>query len=195
MAKKTSIGNDRYYLFTDDTGELSPRLYISSHGGYWKHFRSTIQVPSWTTLHFFGPHKQSLIDPSISNATSGLKVYESKLSGQTVVNYGLSKYQGSHSDGAETYPSIKEAVERNREMVKMFEAAPTDYQAKMKSTGLIYENFDVLTIRHRRFKSDPSLSDALTMLQNNYKYADIFCVFCRCPIFWPCDDYTAKKVV
>jgi len=62
MAKENKVGNQQIIFTFDAHGERAENLVISAHGGYWAVPKKIgwKAVPAWTTLHFFGPHKQSL---------------------------------------------------------------------------------------------------------------------------------------
>jgi hypothetical protein len=164
MAVRLELGENQY-LFHDGSGSPAPTLVISSHGHYWYHFTRYCEVPRWTQLRFLVPHGKALDNPGVAGAAVSSPIETAK-GGQMVRNYVLSKFQGSHGARGEDYDVIKSVIEKNRR-----EESETDGPG----------TFDVLTIRHRRGRTNPSLSSVLEMLEvTQLKYASIVCSFCRC---------------
>jgi len=194
VAHKNIVGKQQY-IFTDDSEDRSDELVISSHGGYWSYLTGSITVPEWTTLHLFGPHGAALADPGVNNVAYGLGIYESIPPGGRVRNYSLSKYQGRHGNPDEDYDAIMRGIDSNREMVQMFLGADAAAQAKYSAMGTKFENFDVLTVRYRKFRFAPSLKNVLEILgrTDKWKYPHIHCVFCRSPIVGRSKTHDAKS--
>jgi hypothetical protein len=156
---------EQQYLFHDESGEAAPTLVISSHGHYWYHFTRYCEVPRWAELSFLVPHGQALDNPGVAGAACSDPI-ETVPGGKMVRNYVLSKFQGRHGSRAEDYDVIKKIVEKNRRDNPGWD-----------KTG----HFDVLTIRHRRGRTDPSLGSVLEMLDyTGFHYGKIVCSFCRC---------------
>ncbi len=193
MARQIALGSE-FYLWQSE-GARAPNLLVTSHGAYMprpEFGKSSVggfmNVPAWTTLHFYGPHQHSLIDPGISKVISGgLKVYESAPSGAAVRNYRLSKYQGRHGNENETYQSIRHSIDNNR----MFEALRQEALASADPEKLRYVQrvapnafpaFDVLTVRNRWWMGGmgATLRELLQELSRaGHRYPNVHCVFCR----------------
>jgi hypothetical protein len=196
LAQRIPIGKNQY-IFTAGEGinDRADELVISSHGHFW--FRAEeFTVPDWTTLHFYGPHKKALQDPTLASVGwQSVEAYEVFKPGSRARNYTLSKYQGRHGNKDETYERIAHEVELDREMVLNFLNASEEEQRKYAGTGMTFENWDVLTIRHRRFRYNPSLKSVLEVMgrTEQWRYPHIHCSFCRCRIGPWGSTYTAKK--
>lgn len=193
MATRMELGNQQY-VFQDDSGNPAEELLITSHGHYWMGLTGTFTVPAWTTLHFFGPHQASLLDPGVRPISQGMKDYETFGPGSVVRDYTLSKFQGSHGNQAETYASIGTDIDHNRELVATAATAPDDVMAPLRAQGIKFDKFDVLTIRNRRLRTDPNISSVIQLLdQQNLRYANILCSFCRSPAIGPSGTHNARS--
>jgi len=116
MSKQDLIGikiqpieiGDKLYLFKGGE-QHAKHLLISSHGGSSKH---KVMVPKWTTLHFYGPHGKSLLDPGAKDLILSENLeYEQIGPGKPVVNYPLAKFQEKKgTKGKETYEKIAEYI-------------------------------------------------------------------------------------
>lgn len=186
MANQISLG-DRFYLFADDAFDSeTDHLIISAHGGYSNLFgplgSKSTKVPDWTQLHFYAGHGNSIIDPGIYDLMKGNhQTKETSGPGSRVTNYTLSKYQGRHGNADETYDSLKNNVRRNIDRLDYIDEQAALGTALDRNFGF---RFHVLTVRNRRFKSDPRLSDALAALDRaGRRYENIHCSFCRSPIY------------
>lgn len=182
---------DKFYLFRHDTNRpvdpASDHLLISAHGGFLnlggplgsKNF----SVPAWARLHFYAPHGSTIANPGIYDIMKGeYQVLESAGPGDRITNYGLSKFQGRHGDPNETYTSIGQDVARNADQLSYQEEIMTSGRAKGPGRNFAF-NFDVLTIRNRRLRSDPTLKEALdTLDRHGFRYENIHCSFCRSPM-------------
>jgi hypothetical protein len=177
----------KFYLFLHDEtgvannyGDREVHLLISAHGGYMNLFgplrSAQIRVPRWCRLNFYADHGASLSDPSVGGIAKGqYQVSESYEPQDLITDYELSKYQGSHNSAGETYATIKTAIDINNYNVGL------GNQSQTRNFGFY---FDVLTVRNRRFRSDPSLSDVFTALdQAGRRYENIHCSFCRSKMF------------
>jgi hypothetical protein len=186
---------ERFYIFAPDDSfdAADDHLLISAHGGYMNLFgplgRNQIRVPAWTQLYFYADHGSTIQDPGVYNIMKGeYQVSETKGPGSVVTDYSLSKYQGRHGGGDdETYAKISEQVTRNASVLADVGSG------KNKGRNFAYK-FHVLTVRNRRLRSDPDLSDvlaALTAAQRQYQ--NIHCSFCRSPMLGSSGDAAAKK--
>ncbi len=185
----------KFYIFAPDDSfnAEEDHLLISAHGGY-LNLRGPlgtrqIRVPSWTQLYFYADHGSTIQDPGVYNIIKGeYQVSETKGPGAFVTDYSLSKYQGRHGGGdGETYASISDQVGRNAGVLKDVASGSN------KGRNFAFK-FHVLTVRNRRLRSDPDLSDvfaALTSAQRQYQ--NIHCSFCRSPMLGQSGDAAAKK--
>ncbi len=194
MANRIVLGS-KFYLFRNNEGGFNAaedHLLISAHGGYmdlWGPLKSNIiRVPEWTQLYFYAAHGSTIRDPGVYNILKGnFQVSETVGSGGSVTNYELSKYQGSHGNENETYASISANIDQNNGVLE-------DVQSGANKSRNYAFRFDVLTVRNRRFRSDPTLSDVFAALaENNYRYENIHCSFCRSPMFGRSGDASAQR--
>lgn len=189
MATQIALG-EKFYLFKHDNKDtINPaedHLLVTAHGGYMdvrgplgsKNFK----VPSWTQLHFYGAHGLSLLDPGVYDIMKGeYQVSETAGPGDSVTNYELSKYQGRHGNINETYTSISANIQTNLNRLDV----------NSRNFAFI---FDVLTVRNRILRSDPSLKDMLNELDSHgYRYENIHCIFCRSPMVADSGSTSAKR--
>lgn len=182
MAQRLSLGN-KCYVFEDDSKNPGNELIVSAHGGYWVGLSGTFRVPDWTILHFMSPHKTTLSDPTVRRVMGGIPVYESFGPGDVVRNYQLSKYQGRHNDMGETYASIEDDIESNRRTAQLAAEQPGPELEKLRARGVKFESIDVLTVRNRKLRIPPTLSEVINELDKDIRrYPNIYCVICRSPI-------------
>ncbi len=182
MATQIPLG-EKFYLFTpaNDFNAEEDHLLISAHGGYTNLKgplgTSSFEVPKWVQLHFYASHGNSLNDPTVYGIMKGqVQVKETSGPGTRVTNYSLSKYQGRHGSANETYGSIGGNIDQNVGVV--------DDIGRFNLSRNFGFRFSVLTVRNRRFRSDPSLSDALAALATaGYRFENIHCSFCRSSMF------------
>jgi hypothetical protein len=181
MFKKVPVG-DKMYVWTQ--GGISPNrnsaCIISAHGGQ-SIINSTLGKAARFDQRFvfYCPHNYTLIDPSLMNILYGdVRPYET-VTGGACQDYGLSKYQGAkHGSGREKYSDIEVAGTTDEELLKMG-FKPEQLAAR---TRIARTDFDIVTIRYRRFKSDPMLSDVVkTLNTNGWIYRTFHCSFCRGP--------------
>jgi len=185
----------RFYIFAPDDSfdAAEDHLLISAHGGYMNLKgplgAKQIQVPGWTQLYFYADHGSTIQDPGVYNVMKGeYQVSETKGPGSFVTDYSLSKYQGRHGGGdGETYASISDQVSRNSKVLEDVGSGRT------KGRNFAFK-FHILTVRNRRLKSDPDLSDVFAALTTaNRQYQNIHCSFCRSPMLGRSGEASAKK--
>jgi hypothetical protein len=165
-------------------------------------------VPAWTRLWFYAPHKMVLTDPGLGSVIEGKAVpCEFAEPGDPVNDYVLSKFQ-SKKAGGESYGSIQSTLGQaavkstHNQGVSQFSAEERQkrgYIVYPKDIIEKYQEYDILTIRNRRFTPDPKLSDVLSRLfTHNRKYANIHCSFCRVSTWairyesWDAETWTAS---
>ncbi len=193
---------DKFYLFRHDpqrpVDPATDHLLITAHGGYMNVNgplgSKTFTVPGWTRLHFYAPHGSTIANPGIYDIMKGeYQVLESAGPGSQVTNYELSKFQGRHGDANETYESIGKDVARNADQLSYQEEIMTSGRAKGPGRNFAF-NFDVLTIRNRVLRSDPTLKEALeTLGRQGFRYENIHCSFCRSGMVGDSPSAAARK--
>ncbi len=159
MANKIEIGRN-LYLFSKSAGKNANDLVITAHGSYKSKDLIGTTVPSGVTLHFLVRENFALKDPGLDGFLKNRHNYigEDKYAGQAVRNYELTKYQGKHSNDAETYMDI---------------ATNVDSQPGMGT-------YNVLTVRNRWSNSTVTLKDMFEELRKNgHSYIQVYCSFCR----------------
>ncbi len=202
---KDSIYGDSLYLFHPDN-RYNEHCVISAHGGYSAGCfgGSTFNLPVGVKLAFYSQHGSPVNDFGIGNFLSKIhRIVETQTSDDNpCFNYVLTKYQGRHSNNAETYDSIGDAVNRNRDITtslnSIFESA-NEFNRKAKrrseskelllaeaitplSDELQFEYpFDVVTVRNRYWRSvnDMTLKKVVKAVLDEHDYATIHCFFCR----------------
>jgi len=189
MPKQIAIGDDLYLWTYDAAGNPAPNLVISAHGGYSGEDRIT--RPQGTTLAFYGPHKVALQDPGLDKIMDARAKAVAVNHGGTCINYFLSKYQGKHSKGAETYQSIGDLLTKGTTWEQMNQLLAGDPKAAQMGIKPVpqtlvdqYKSYDVLTIRNRwNIGRGVKLGTVLDRLEKfaggKYKYPMIHCSFCR----------------
>ncbi|MGD1927152.1 MAG: putative adhesin [Paracoccaceae bacterium] len=191
MALKIELG-DKFYLFRHGNNpKIDPaedHLLITAHGGYADALgplkgTGNVKVPDWCQLYYYASHGSTLSDPGLSDIMRGkYQVKEVKASGVSVHNYELSKFQGKHGGGEiENYAAISKCIDyASNKAVNPKYVSPGKMGLPASSHSNFAFKFDVLTVRNRKFKSDPSLSDVFAALkQHGYRYENIHCSFCR----------------
>jgi hypothetical protein len=174
MAIEMKIGGGKFRLFRKQNLQLN-YLIISSHGMAiagkedWS--------PDFTTVcHFNREYGQTAkgSPPEMFNRVIYKDKIESIDSNGLVGDYVLSKFQGYH-DVAQT----------KKQWQQMKQADPAlEYEetyAKIHDyVGQSDPGFDVLTIRHRYFSKEATLSAVCdTLLKEGLTYGNIICLFCR----------------
>ncbi len=181
------------YLYLFKSKSNGSDLIISAHGGFVSENRC-FTVPKGITLHFYGEHGASLIDPGIAeffrNQGRALAT-ESVGPGEKCRNYLLSKYQGKHNKVGETYGQINQTVDtRDRVRVNNFKllmgASSTTNPDKQKADRLMEQleagpGGSVLTIRNRwNVVFGIPLEDAIKAAKKEMPtLSDFHCIFCR----------------
>lgn len=174
---------DRLYLFIPETG--TDRVIISAHGGREKN-TNAFQVPDDVVLRFYSDDKNTVLDPGFSNFYSREAAPKEILTEtDKCYDYTLSKYQGSHNKMGETYGSIAKALSgAAKTKANLLKSAETAKSDKSKNLFLNKANQEkmaaVLTVRNRLFRSDISLSYAISQVKAVAPHIVIFdCLFCR----------------
>ncbi|MCA9543661.1 MAG: hypothetical protein KC613_04705 [Myxococcales bacterium] len=192
MAIRTAIG-DSLYLHRAKAGPITPghHLLISAHGVFVQELAFfgrplSTRVPAWCQLHFYAPHGDSILDPTVPAILSGsYQVFETIRPGSPVVDYRLSKYQGRHGSVNETYESITENLRANEAVLDTIQQQAAKGRAIKFGPNFAF-HFDVLTIRNRwwmKASVGEKLSDVLQALATaGYRYENIHCSFCRSPM-------------
>lgn len=192
MAVRLAIGNS-LYLHRAKAGPVTPghHLLISAHGVFLQELGLfgrplRTRVPAWTQLHFYAPHGDSILDPTVPAILAGdFQVFETIRPGSPVVDYRLSKYQGRHGSVNETYASITNNLDANEAVLDAIQQAAAKGRAIKRGPNFAF-HFDVLTIRNRWWMKGSlgeKLSDVLGALQGaGYRYENIHCSFCRSPV-------------
>jgi hypothetical protein len=186
MAKKppegaaTPVGN-YLYLFRSplDTTEC----LISAHGGY-KKSTKTFNLKAGLTVKFYGVHNKVLGDPGLGVMEKNPKVVNSHPNpdGEAVLDYILSKYQGTHSSANETYDKIAATLASETHQMKIY-LKNKDYVEKHPAIKAIYEALKavhVITIRNRFMHANVNLStviEEITKFDSTIK--TFHCSFCR----------------
>lgn len=195
------LGSD-FLLFTAGK-EKGQDLVITSHGGYYP-FGSDFIIPPKVVLSVLGPHKHSLVDPGLTSLVVANWRSYAEVSSQSnefgtvnynqtpwgctdqpfknhiqtdklitgtsragrFRNYTLCKFEG---DAKDDYKEIRSFLEFNRLGMSVG-----------SSSGYLMRTMDVLSVRHRPLRMDPTLKDAISALIKNGIYYDrIILSFCR----------------
>ena len=191
-----SQAGSQLYVWSQTPGGMSPNTtecVISAHGGA-SIINSTFV--SGVELIFYCPHGSTLMDEGIlPDILLGTIVSQPPVVPGQCQDYSLSKYQGRHSGGTETYEMVQTMDERT---VKDAGAFKTQAE-QLINTGLTQENVqtfekgfnlldkvsnyrwkDIVTIRNRGGRLDPMLSEVITTLRGaGFTYSTIHCSFCR----------------
>ncbi|MDF9799877.1 hypothetical protein OKW21_005140 [Catalinimonas alkaloidigena] len=183
-----SIGDsDNMYLFlgSGDESVYATSLVISAHGGIRKTRSPEFTVP-YGALQFYSEHGDATYDEGIDTFIGGGNINKKQeliTQGKKCYNYDLTKYQGKHNKANETYESIQTYQETAKNIVKAKEAILSSGK-NVPGAYANYTNFDVLTIRNRRFQAGVNLENALQAVGLVHKYTIIHCYFCRSFYFY-----------
>ena len=189
----TKLGS---YLLLFKSKTNSRDCIISAHGGFMSEGRC-FTVPEGVTLHFYGEHGASLIDPGISdffrNQGKALAT-ESIGPGAKCRNYLLSKNQVKNNKlkNSETYEVIKKTSD-TRDMIranhfKVLMSASTAGNVNPERAGRAWEQLttmgpggNCLTIRNRwNVMFGVPLADAIKAAKKEMpSLRDFHCIFCR----------------
>jgi hypothetical protein len=195
MLYQSKVGS-QLYVWSQTPGGMSPNTtecVISAHGGA-SIINSTFV--SGVNLIFYCPHGSTLIDAGIlPDILLGTIVSQPPVAPGQCQDYTLSKYQGRHSDGYETYDMVQAMDERTVKDAGAFETqaeqwiktglTQEDVQTFEKGFNLLekvgdFRWKDIVTIRNRGGRLDPMLSEVIAMLQGaGFTYSTIHCSFCR----------------
>jgi len=178
MFVKNEVGNHCYvWTLGGGKGNRQSAAVLSAHGGQTiLNSKCPKSLRGWVDLAFYCPHGYTLLDPSL------LAVIEGRVKPNEVVpcgiyqDYSLSKYQtAKHGAADETYDAIAAVGKTSDEWAN--EGFRFDVGKGPEAPKL-----DIITIRYRRLKTDPTLFDILaTMKDNGWTYDTIHCSFCRGP--------------
>jgi hypothetical protein len=175
-----AVGNVIYVW--SEGGKKPPRYargcVISAHGGQAEGYK-TFSVPDRTKLFFYTPEGGILKADLVPMSRGKYEAFEVVKGGQRCRDYSLSKFQGAkHGGGQEDYEYIRTKMHAGYMAAVMkqsgFKQSDID--------GVLQDDvkMDVVTIRNRRFHSDPTLSEVIDALEaNGYFYREIHCSFCR----------------
>lgn len=125
----------------------------------------------------------------IRKLASGYCVPRETTSAQKLAyDYTLSKYQGKHQSSTsddehgETYAYIAKHIHNLEEFYRDVCKVNAETARKFLAEHRGHVNMDVITIRNRKFKSPPTLTEVLNALDlAGYKYDVVHCSFCRPP--------------
>lgn len=172
----TALGS-HFYLFKSATNKTD--CLISAHGGFRK-TTATFNV-SGCTLYFYVDHGSALADPGMALMYKKGKPVETIGNNEKCRNYILSKYQGRHSKGRETYETIQEAIQTDDAFTSQVLGLKDvmderSWLLSMQQT----KSMSVLTIRNRWFNTNQNLSDAIKAARREMNtLVNFHCSFCR----------------
>lgn len=134
-------------------------------------------------VFFYGPHGYTLKDPGVYGITTRtIPWLEKCVANRLAQDYELTKFQGRHGKGGETYEFIGKTMHPGHYeayIEKMF-PNPVFRADAMKQVAGKSVAMDVITIRNRRVFSNPTLFSLILALQNRgFNYREIHCSFCR----------------
>jgi hypothetical protein len=179
MATLKQIGK-RMVLWTEDghAPGTAQHLVITSHGAYFRRpfvgkkqgtFGGYYKAPAGTTLIFYTPHGQVLVDPGLMNFMDGTNVpnaVDVVNGGELYRNYALWEYI--------TPMNGQQDAENQREIRKFM-----DKMTELREGNPTYPRYDVLSLMTSNWNY-LMLSTLLKKLQGQgYNYSVIHCVFCR----------------
>jgi hypothetical protein len=187
----TPVGS-HFYLFKSPMP--STECLISAHGGHER--ERTFLVPAGITIHFYALHGFTLNDPGIALLNASVTPKESITGGPKVTchDYSLSKYQGTHSKGRETYGSINQQVAATAQGRSTAQEKYLQYvsqgqpdwklgieQQKIQSNKPVH----IATIRNRFLGGDMKLSAVLSGIRKAQPNINTFhCSFCRSSLYF-----------
>jgi len=181
---------DQFYIWTKGgvSKPTSKKCIISAHGGQ-SVINSKFSVPSNTKFIFYSPHNYTLTDPSLEKILQGACTPQDPVTGGKCQDYNLSKYQGRHGKDAESYAQIAKLGDATVELETLL-AAEGDGATPQQTAALrakiqriqTQEHMDIITIRNRHMRSDPSFSQLVSWLKDEgFGYEEYHCSFCRGP--------------
>lgn len=191
-----SVGNGKFYLHTTNNGARTSHHCVITAHGIRTVFNRTFRTPDSVTVQFYSSEGSSIRTTTLENEAHGWKI-ESDVSGiatgtvdpgeppviggSMCSNYELTKIQKSTSGCMGGKPT--------NWMMDRVDVSYADISAFLNHFP---HACDILSIRHRPLKMDPTLQDAVTLLRN-LGYTDVHCAFCRAPLLWgtkPITDLT-----
>lgn len=179
MFAKVPVGDDIYVWTRGGVKKnVNTACVISAHGGQ-SIINSTFNIERNTNFVFFGPHGYTLLDPSLMDVLCAkVKPYQTVSMGQCQ-DYTLSKFQGAkHGGNNEKYSDI-EAAGASDDELKVFGFTQQQLDSRPDKPRA---DLDVVTIRYRRFRTDPTLSGVVKALKKHgWTYTTFYCSFCRGP--------------
>ena len=158
------------YLWQHRPGYYANSCVISAHGSY-PSAPDYFQIPAGVTLHFYVAHGILQPDFGLRNLILG-KVPTESVNGnghRRIIDYWLSKYQGSHSENNETYASIGKDLSYIDEYNDMAAAAEHP----------VFSAVDVVTIRNRFKLYLTTMGSVITSVRRVHLYNTFHCFFCR----------------
>jgi hypothetical protein len=186
MYVKVAVG-DKLYIWKPSASVNNTKAVISAHGGQ-SIINSTFEVPRALRLVFYGPHGHSLLDPGLKRLITGeIRPFETQIGG-ICPDYSLGKYQGrTHGSVGEAYGDIRimdQGYKVEKGTVKGIGEDKKEVEIevdRLKSVNLPL-GYDIITIRNRRMRSDPMLSEVISDLAEGARvYQELHCAFCRGP--------------
>jgi hypothetical protein len=174
MYVKNEVG-DKIYVWTIGGGRAkkNTECIISAHACQ-TILNSEFKVDG-ATFAFYALHGYALLDPSLYSILSGeVKPCEIVKDGKCQ-DYSLGKFQGAkHGSGRERYEDIELLGMTDDEMLQK----GCKREDLSKRTQL--QHMDIVTIRFRRFRTDPTLFEVVKELRKNgWGYKTYHCCFCR----------------
>jgi hypothetical protein len=178
---------DHFYLFTTSHGEKSGATCVISGHGAQPLFNSTFKVPDKMTIKFYvaeGERLDSFIsfnkdgthsDPALTKISKELVGPVDTVTNQGICkNYTLGKFQSSSPTG------LTKGWLTNR----WDDRSAVTYDDILTYLNANTCNPDILTVRHRVWHANPTLSDAIAAL-HSLQYQEVRCYFCRTPSVMP----------
>jgi hypothetical protein len=199
--------DSKIYVWSSRENKKSKtKAVISAHGG--KTFINGMATAPPCRLAYYSPHGDPLNDPGLEKVLARLVEPYEWIESRQSQDYDLSKYTNTNKD-TKDHNKNNESYESVGAIADMFAGKHEDFRlmneaaqgprgtAQMRATAAFYEEryrefgMDIITIRHRRFQSDPKLSWVLqTLWAYGYDYEEVHCSFCR-GFF---GGYTAKAI-
>jgi len=158
------------YLWLHRPGHYANSCIISAHGCYSRGSKY-YQIPAGVRLHFYVDHGVDQPDFGLRNLILGKQpTYTAVGNGvKRITDYELSKYQGSHSGGVETYGSIASDLSYIDEYNEM--AAAAAHPA--------FSAVDVITVRNRFKLYSTTMGSVISRVRQVHLYNTFHCFFCR----------------